>query len=57
MVTAVTNGEALFSPSVARKLIRFFAAPRPDLPLNAFPDLTEREREVVKLIAQGRGNA
>lgn len=56
-VTAVANGEALFSPSVAKKLIRFFAAPRPDLPLNAFPDLTERERKVLELIAQGRGNA
>lgn len=56
-VTAVANGEALFSPSVAKKLMSFFAAPRPDLPLNAFPDLTERERTVLNLIAQGRSNA
>lgn len=56
-VTAFAHGEALFSPSVAKKLIRFFAIPRPDLPLNAFPDLTERERDVLTLIAQGRGNA
>ena len=56
-VTAVANGEALFSPSVAKKLIGFFATPRPDLPMNAFPDLTERERDVLTLIAQGRSNA
>jgi DNA-binding NarL/FixJ family response regulator len=56
-VTAVANGDALFSADVARKLIRFFAAPRPDLPVNAFPDLTEREREVLELIAQRRSNA
>ncbi len=56
-VTAASRGEALFSPKVAARLMHFFAAPRPDLPVNAFPDLTEREREVLGLIAAGRGNA
>lgn len=56
-ITAVANGEALFSPGVAGELIRFFAVPRPDLPVNVFPDLTERERGVLNLIAQGKGNA
>lgn len=56
-VTAAARGEALFSPQIAARLMRFFAAPRPDLPVNAFPDLTEREREVLGLIAAGRGNA
>ncbi len=56
-VAAVARGEALFSPAIAARLMRFFSAPRPDLPMNAFPDLTEREREVLGLIAAGRGNA
>lgn len=56
-VTAASRGEALFSERVAARLMHFFAAPRPDLPVNAFPDLTEREREVLGLIAAGRGNA
>lgn len=56
-VAAASRGEALFSPKIAARLMRFFAAPRPDLPVNAFPDLTDREREVLGLIAAGRGNA
>lgn len=56
-ITAVARGEALFSPGIAARLMRFFSAPRADLPVNAFPDLTEREREVLGLIAAGRGNA
>ena len=55
-IQAVSSGEALFSASIASKLIRFFSAPRPDLPINAFPDLTEREREILGLIARGRSN-
>ena len=46
-VTAASKGEALFSPKIAARLMHFFAAPRPDLPVNAFPDLAEREREVL----------
>jgi DNA-binding NarL/FixJ family response regulator len=55
-VEAAANGEALFSPSIATRLIRFFSSPRPDLPLDAFPDLTDRERELLDLIAQGMNN-
>ena len=53
-VRAVAAGEALFSPAIARRLMGFFAAlPRgPQI----FPELTEREREVLELIAQGVGN-
>src|SRR5262249_6046798 len=55
-IRAVGNGEAIFSPEIATRLLDFFAAPRPPLPLQAFPDLTEREREILDLIAQGRNN-
>jgi DNA-binding NarL/FixJ family response regulator len=56
-IRAVASGEALFGPTTARRLMNFFAAPRPSAPPQAFPDLTDREREVLDLIAQGLNNA
>ncbi len=55
-IRAVARGEALFGPAVARRLTSFFAQPRAVAP-EAFPELTEREREVLELIAQGYDNA
>jgi DNA-binding NarL/FixJ family response regulator len=55
-IHAVVAGEAIFGPGVARRLVAFFAraAPQPDPA--AFPELTEREREILELIAAGRSN-
>jgi DNA-binding NarL/FixJ family response regulator len=55
-IRAVGSGEAIFSPAIASRLIDFFAAPGPALPPQAFPELTEREREILDLIAQGHNN-
>jgi DNA-binding NarL/FixJ family response regulator len=55
-IRSVANGEAIFAPAIAQRLINFFASPRPPVPPQTFPELTEREREVLTLIAQGRGN-
>jgi DNA-binding NarL/FixJ family response regulator len=55
-IRAVANGEAIFSPSVAKRLMGFFAAPHPTIPAPTFPELTEREREVLDLLAQGYTN-
>ena len=55
-IHAVSSGEAIFSPSIARRLMQYFGAPRPTAPPQAFPDLTEREREILTLIAQGYTN-
>ena len=53
-VRAVGEGEAIFSPAVATRLLEFFAtAPRP----STLPELTGREREVARLMAAGKGNA
>ncbi len=57
MVRAVQvagDGEAIFSPTIAERLIGFFSQPRPAEP--AFPELTDRERELLALMAQGRTN-
>jgi DNA-binding NarL/FixJ family response regulator len=56
-IRAVASGEALFGPSIARRLVKYFGPGRNAMPSPTFPDLTEREREVLKLIAQHRSNA
>ncbi|MEU3224502.1 response regulator transcription factor [Streptomyces sp. NPDC006976] len=59
-VRVVASGEALLAPTVTRRLITEFsklaAAPRPPT-LARIGDLTERETEVLVLIAQGLSNA
>jgi DNA-binding NarL/FixJ family response regulator len=62
-IRAIADGEAIFSPGIAERLIHYFATPPTamgDLTRSAgtpvFPDLTEREREVLALIAQGLTN-
>ncbi|ACY95718.1 response regulator [Thermomonospora curvata] len=56
-VRVAARGDALISPSVTRRLIAEFTgrvkAPAPDPRLNA---LTEREREVMRLVAAGLSN-
>lgn len=56
-IQAVGNGEAIFSPAIAKKLIQYFSSSRPQTPHQAFPELSNREREVLELIASGRTNA
>ena len=57
-IKAVSRGEAIFSPAIAKRLIRYFTPTRAaTMPPQAFPDLTEREREILTLLAQGHNNA
>ncbi len=56
-IKAVGGGEAIFSPAIAARLMDFFAASRTSIPEEVFPELTEREREVLILIARGESNA
>ncbi len=55
-IRAVGSGEAIFSPAIAARLMDYFGNIRPKLPSQVFPELTDREREVLKLIAQGYKN-
>jgi DNA-binding NarL/FixJ family response regulator len=54
-ILAVGSGDAIFSPAIAARLMSFFNA-RPALPVEIFPELTESERNVLKLMAQGANN-
>lgn len=56
-IQAVANGEAIFSPTIATRLIDFFSTQAAALPKEIFPSLTEREREILQLIARGKSNA
>ena len=55
----LTGGEAIFGPTIARRLTEYFTTqeqtPR-TTPAQAFPDLTEREHEVLSLMAEGYTN-
>jgi DNA-binding NarL/FixJ family response regulator len=48
-IRAVASGEAVFGPGVAERIIGFFSAPKPSVARRAFPELTEREEEILSL--------
>jgi DNA-binding NarL/FixJ family response regulator len=54
-IRAVNRGEALFGPSVAARLMDYLKVPESE-PSQAFPELTERENEILGLIALGVSN-
>jgi DNA-binding NarL/FixJ family response regulator len=56
-VRVVANGDALLAPSVTRRLIEEFAKRTPVASRDELDELTDREREVVVLIARGLSNA
>ncbi len=55
-IRAVGEGEAIFSPAIAARLMEYFASFRPAAMPQVFPELSDREREVLDLIAQGHQN-
>lgn len=55
-IHAVASGEALFGPAIAQRLIAYFASVNENVPPPLFPELSDREREVLSLIAQGLNN-
>jgi DNA-binding NarL/FixJ family response regulator len=55
-IRAVAAGEVLLGQSIARRVIEHFSSGDGSARA-AFPALTERERQVLDLIAAGKGNA
>lgn len=56
-IRAIGKGEAIFSPAIATRLMDYFAGTRTTATPELFPELTEREREILQLIARGKSNA
>ena len=55
-IRAAAHGESIFSPAVAQRLTRFLAQSTAAQPTDPFPELTSREREILRLIARGLTN-
>jgi DNA-binding NarL/FixJ family response regulator len=55
-IQSVARGEALFGPKIAARLMNYFTPQKKTL-APAFPELTDREREILDLIARGANNA
>lgn len=51
----VASGEIVFSSEIASRVLAWFAAGRDRVPA-PFPELTEREREILDLVARGLTN-
>lgn len=51
-IRGVANGEAIFGSAIAQRLMQYFSEATPRADVTGFPELTEREREVLGLIAQ-----
>ncbi len=58
-IHAVASGGAIFSPTITQRLTEYFAIPGGDSTTSSvrtFPDLTEREHEILSLMAEGHTN-
>jgi DNA-binding NarL/FixJ family response regulator len=55
-VRSVAGGQVVYGTGVAERVLTFFSAGA-GTPVGPFPQLSEREREVLRLVAEGRANA
>ena len=58
-IRVIAAGDALIAPSITRRLIAEFArlhTPSPTAPATALDQITERERDVLTLVARGLSN-
>ena len=56
-IRTVGRGGAVFGPGVAAHLTDFLTTARSAVPRGRFPALTDREREMLHLMAKGASNA
>lgn len=55
-IRAAASGDVIFGPVIAQRVREYFAGSRHSESARAFPQLTERELEVLELIARGERN-
>lgn len=53
---AVAGGDSVYGAAMARRITDFFTSAHRELSASVFPELTERERQVLDLVAAGCGN-
>jgi DNA-binding NarL/FixJ family response regulator len=60
VIRAVADGQALFGPAIATRVLGYFkelrTSPNSNQTVALFPELTERELEVLPLISEGLNN-
>ena len=56
-IRTVADGEALLSPTITKRVIEKFVDISPPTPPKEFEELSEREREVFRMMARGLSNA
>jgi DNA-binding NarL/FixJ family response regulator len=56
-IWSISEGEAIFSPGIASRMIDFFSKLQPPSAAGLFPELTVREREVLALLARDYKNS
>jgi DNA-binding NarL/FixJ family response regulator len=55
-IQTVSGGGVVFGAAIAQRMMRYFAGINPVEPSDLFPELTDREREILGWIAQGLNN-
>lgn len=55
-IASVAEGEAVFGPAIAKRMLAFFSGAPGAAQPTPFPELTTREREILDLVAEGLGN-
>jgi DNA-binding NarL/FixJ family response regulator/signal transduction histidine kinase len=55
-IRAAAHGEAFFGRAISRRLRQYVTSIEPSSARMAFPELTEREREILSLMAHGMSN-
>jgi DNA-binding NarL/FixJ family response regulator len=55
-IRATANGDTVFGASLASRILSYFADLQPKSPPVPFPQLSDREREVLTLLADGHSN-
>ncbi len=56
-IRTVAQGGAIFSPGIAHRVLRYLADSPANISAQAFDALTNRERDILNLIARGATNA
>lgn len=56
-IEAVGAGEVIFGPTIAGRVTSYFLEAGTSRPRDVFPELTDREREILQLMAAGKDNS